>query len=439
MQMHMHVLPTVDEDGVHEDGVHEDGVHEGDEKRGCSSKIKLDRQPQPPRGLGSDERDDDPPISQPINELDPRRGGPRQSINRSIDQSINTPAPRRGVGSNDGGGSHDVADGRLTNYLTCRYGRASMGGLRSLLCRFCHITLGHRNFWCFAVMSVLAEVQATFNSDFSPIVADVFLRTAIGPDGRAAYLAAEAFAVLIAALAFSMVAQHGGDGGGVRAVYKWATLLKVMTGLVMLLLPPSGVLGASYFFFCTMCTSGSATFWMVLMANVADEHRHLASERYQQPTASVVSLYMGLHALIAKPADSLAPVIGSAALELVGWTGEAMRGPVSPEALAAVYRLVGLLPVCCGVLQLLAWSRFDLYGDRLKQVSSSSAALATSPLSSMRGRRRGGAAAGSESQTHLFEDACTVSAAEPFDLEPSISQPISQSELEADLRRRTRP
>ena len=79
---------------------------------------------------------------------------------------------------------------------------------------------------------------------------------------------------------------------------------------------------------------------------------------------------VGVHALLAKPADSLAPVIGSAVLSGVGWTGSAMRGDVTPAVLGATYRLVALFPTVCGVLQLLAWRHFDLIGERLRYVSA---------------------------------------------------------------------
>jgi hypothetical protein len=47
--------------------------------------------------------------------------------------------------------------------------------VRELLGSFGATTLGHRNFGCFVVMSVLAEVQGTFNVEFSPILTDARL------------------------------------------------------------------------------------------------------------------------------------------------------------------------------------------------------------------------------------------------------------------------
>ena len=70
-----------------------------------------------------------------------------------------------------------------------------------------------------------------------------------------------------------------------------------------------------------------------------------------------------------------------------------MRGDVTPPVLEAVYRLVGLLPVVCGVLQLAAWSRFDLTSERLRLVSESVG-------QSIDGSR----APSSESQVHLEEN-----------------------------------
>jgi Na+/melibiose symporter-like transporter len=219
------------------------------------------------------------------------------------------------------------------------------------------------------------------------------LRAHLDSSGRATYLSVESASVLVASLALSVLAQHR----GVAAVYSCTTATKVLLGALLLVLPPNGVLGAAYLMLCILCTGGAGAFWMVLIASVADEHRVLASERRAasdtaaRPAASVISLYMGVHALIAKPADSLAPVIGSAVLSSVGWTGDAMRGDVTPAVLAATYRLVALFPTVCGLLQLLAWSRFDLVGERLRYVSAKTDERAAAHV------------VASESQAHLGE------------------------------------
>ena len=77
----------------------------------------------------------------------------------------------------------------------------------------------------------------------------------------------------------------------------------------------------------------------------------------------------------------MAPVVGTAVLESAGWTGSAMEGPVTAVALCSSYRLAVLLPVVCGSLQLLAWTQFDLSGDRLRLV----AAALGRPVSSSHG------------------------------------------------------
>jgi hypothetical protein len=63
------------------------------------------------------------------------------------------------------------------------------------------------------------------------------------------------------------------------------------------------------------------------------------------------ALSTGLHALIAKPADSVPPVLATAVLESVGWTGAAMASMPSAEVVRACYRLVVLLPLGCGLIQ----------------------------------------------------------------------------------------
>ena len=72
-----------------------------------------------------------------------------------------------------------------------------------------------------------------------------------------------------------------------------------------------------------------------------------------------------------------------------------MRGAVTPNVLRAVYFLVVLLPTTTGLVQLLAWSQFDLTGERLRRVAASDfGSTATSS--------RGDA---SESLNHVGDDA----------------------------------
>lgn len=234
-----------------------------------------------------------------------------------------------------------------------------------LLVGFARVLRVHRNFWAFAVMSVLNELLSTFFSEFAPILTDVFLRGSLTSAQRATYLSVETGCVAASALLCSAIAQWR----GVRATYLYTTVVRVVAGTILVLLPPSGAAGAAYLLLCNSATGGVMALWAVLIASVADEHRFIASRASGRPSPSIISLLYGLHALLAKPTCSIAPVLGSRVLANVGWTGAAMSGDVTPQALEAGYRLVCALPLVCGVAQLVAWRFFDLDGAKLLAVS----------------------------------------------------------------------
>eukprot|EP00811_Abedinium_folium_P000166 NODE_10151_length_1373_cov_8.131621.p1 GENE.NODE_10151_length_1373_cov_8.131621~~NODE_10151_length_1373_cov_8.131621.p1 ORF type:complete len:401 (+),score=107.74 NODE_10151_length_1373_cov_8.131621:123-1205(+) len=223
----------------------------------------------------------------------------------------------------------------------------------------------HRNFWCFVVVSVLNEVQSTFNTEFSAIVTDVHLRGILGIEGRAAYLATEQGIIGVSNLVImSVLAQCM----GVYHLFRLTIIAKVAVGAALLFMPPLGVVGAAYFLLSNVCTAGAMCYWRVMVASIVDEYMHKNGGRRR--SVSVVGLFWGIHALLAKPCDSLAPTVASYVLERAGWTGKAMTGPVTEEALTATYRLVLGFPVFLGVVQLLAWRYFDLHGEKLATIQA---------------------------------------------------------------------
>eukprot|EP00746_Dinoflagellata_sp_MGD_P036653 gnl/MRDRNA2_/MRDRNA2_188002_c0_seq1.p1 gnl/MRDRNA2_/MRDRNA2_188002_c0~~gnl/MRDRNA2_/MRDRNA2_188002_c0_seq1.p1 ORF type:complete len:464 (+),score=57.84 gnl/MRDRNA2_/MRDRNA2_188002_c0_seq1:140-1393(+) len=220
----------------------------------------------------------------------------------------------------------------------------------------------HKNFWCFIVMNVLNEVQNQFMSEFAVIFTDINLRGVVTVDSRSLYLSAEAFCVGAAILFCTFTAQQY----GVYKVYLHSTLIKFLVGLAILPLSPNGYICAAYHLLANVCTGSALAFFVVLVGNLVDEYRYMQGDT--RSTASVIGLFWGVHALFAKPADSLGPAIGTYVLEQAGWIGAAMEGPVTKEAKLAAWNLVIGLPVACGALQLTAWYFYDLHGAKLQQI-----------------------------------------------------------------------
>eukprot|EP00047_Mylnosiga_fluctuans_P024397 m.160353 g.160353 ORF g.160353 m.160353 type:complete len:413 (+) comp9849_c1_seq1:242-1480(+) len=70
------------------------------------------------------------------------------------------------------------------------------------------------------------------------------------------------------------------------------------------------------------------------------------------------ALIFGAAALFAKPGQTIAPLLGTTALDRIGAAG-IQQG---------VFYLLVLVPLCCGAVQLLCWAAFSLRGDALHAV-----------------------------------------------------------------------
>lgn len=220
----------------------------------------------------------------------------------------------------------------------------------------------NKNLWCFIVMNVLNEMQSQFMNEFAAIFTDINLRDVVTVDTRSMYLTAEAFLVSVSVLLCSFAAQRY----GVYAIYLFSTMIKFLVGLAIISLPPNGYVCAAYHLLVNVCTGSALAFFMIIVGNLVDEYRYMQGR--SRSAASVTGLFWGLHALVAKPIDSLGPVIGTYVLEGAGWIGDAMKGPVTAEAKLAGWRLVVGFPVACGAVQLLAWYFYDLHGAKLREI-----------------------------------------------------------------------
>eukprot|EP00746_Dinoflagellata_sp_MGD_P017438 gnl/MRDRNA2_/MRDRNA2_140021_c0_seq1.p1 gnl/MRDRNA2_/MRDRNA2_140021_c0~~gnl/MRDRNA2_/MRDRNA2_140021_c0_seq1.p1 ORF type:complete len:423 (+),score=83.72 gnl/MRDRNA2_/MRDRNA2_140021_c0_seq1:1-1269(+) len=223
----------------------------------------------------------------------------------------------------------------------------------------------HKNFWCFVVMNVINEMQSQFMGEFGAIFLDINLRGVLGTDSRAMYLTMEQVLVAAVGILITFVAQQY----GCYSVYLYATLLKFVLGLPLVLFTPVGYVCAAYHMLVIVCNSATSMFFIIMVANLVDEYRNM--QGWNASAASVTGLFWGTHALIAKPIDCLGPVLGTYMLQGAGWTGAAMKGTVTAEAQLAAWRLVIGFPVACGAIQLTAWYFYDLHGEKLQKIQGS--------------------------------------------------------------------
>ncbi|CAD5112739.1 DgyrCDS1958 [Dimorphilus gyrociliatus] len=128
-----------------------------------------------------------------------------------------------------------------------------------------------------------------------------------------------------------------------------------------------------------MFTEGTCKLLGLIISDLVDEDTVIQNRK--QPVSALV---YGTAALLAKPGQTLAPLIG---LSLLGFlTGNDIFSQVDnhslkldatllPQALHdafkdAAFKLLVLVPILCGGIQLLVWKNFNLHTSRLKWVKS---------------------------------------------------------------------
>ena len=115
-------------------------------------------------------------------------------------------------------------------------------------------------------------------------------------------------------------------------------------------------------------------FYDLIMADVIDADR----VKHRRP-ASVSTSVHGVHSLIVKPAQSIAPMVGVWLLARNGLESRHVGGAEAPAGVAGssmtsealqstIFYLTFGVPLICTLLQFFIWQRFDLKGDKLKAV-----------------------------------------------------------------------
>ena len=105
----------------------------------------------------------------------------------------------------------------------------------------------------------------------------------------------------------------------------------------------------------------------------------------QRRKTAVSALVFGMAALLSKPGQTLAPLLGTWFLFLQ--TGESVFFDKTSERVLSplethdkslrqgCFNVLVAVPVICGLLQLFAWSNFKLKGKRLSEIKSLRAGL----------------------------------------------------------------
>lgn len=169
---------------------------------------------------------------------------------------------------------------------------------------------------------------------------------------------------------------------GVYAVVRGLFFLKLALSVVMLLAGPDQVYLLCIFIASNrVFTEGTCKLLNLVVTDLVDED--LVLNRRKQAASA---LLFGMVALVTKPGQTFAPLIGT--WLLCAYTGYDIfqRNPLNNvvsaqpklESAAALeptlrqgcFYLLVFVPITCALLQLLSWSQFSLHGKRLQMVKA---------------------------------------------------------------------
>lgn len=168
---------------------------------------------------------------------------------------------------------------------------------------------------------------------------------------------------------------------GVYTVIRWLFLVKLALSVAMLLAGADQVYLLCIFIASNrVFTEGTCKLLNLVITDLVDED-FVVNRRQQAASA----LLFGMVALVTKPGQTFAPLIGTWLLCV--YTGydifernsvqdSVAAPPVSGQASSTVplrqgcFYLLVFVPISCALLQLMAWSRFTLHGRRLQGVKA---------------------------------------------------------------------
>ncbi|XP_051002660.1 transmembrane protein 180 [Acomys russatus] len=252
-----------------------------------------------------------------------------------------------------------------------------------------NITLGqylrqlarHQNFLWFVGMDLVQVFHCHFNSNFFPLFLEHLLSGHISLSTGSFLLGISYVAPHLNNLYFLPLCRRW----GVYAVVRGLFLLKLSLSLLMLLAGPDHP-GLLCFFIASnrVFTEGTCKLLTLVITDLVDEDLVL-NHRKQAASA----LLFGMVALVTKPGQTFAPLLGTWLLcfytghdlfqqppvTSVGsvrpWPEPPAPAPAqAPTLRQGCFYLLVLVPITCALLQLFTWSQFTLHGRRLRMVKA---------------------------------------------------------------------
>lgn len=235
----------------------------------------------------------------------------------------------------------------------------------------------HRNFLWFVSMNLVQVFHCHFNSNFFPLFLEHLLSDRISASAGSVLLGISYIAPHLNNMYFLTLCQRY----GVYQVIRWLFMLKLGLSVAMLLAGADHIYLLCIFVASNrVFTEGTCKLLNLVISDLVDED-FVLNQRQQAASA----LLFGMVALVTKPGQTFAPLIGTWLLCVYTGFDIFDREPVkhsmavvpadgaasvmAPLRLGCFYMLV-FVPITCALLQLTAWSRFTLHGRKLQGIKS---------------------------------------------------------------------
>uniref|UniRef100_A0A8D2APX5 Major facilitator superfamily domain containing 13A n=1 Tax=Sciurus vulgaris TaxID=55149 RepID=A0A8D2APX5_SCIVU len=245
----------------------------------------------------------------------------------------------------------------------------------------------HQNFLWFVGMDLVQVFHCHFNSNFFPLFLEHLLADHISLSTGSFLLGISYVAPHLNNLYFLSLCRRW----GVYVVVRGLFLLKLGLSLLMLVAGPDHP-GLLCFFIASnrVFTEGTCKLLTLVVTDLVDED--LVLNHRKQATSA---LLFGMVALVTKPGQTFAPLLGT--WLLCFYTGHDLfqQPPMTPVGSAqpwpeppapapaqaptlrqGCFYLLVLIPITCALLQLFTWSQFTLHGRRLHMVKAQRQSLA---------------------------------------------------------------
>lgn len=227
------------------------------------------------------------------------------------------------------------------------------------------------NFISFIMMSLIQVFHCHFNSSFMPLFMQLLLQNHFPPYFCPMIMGLSFLLPHLNNFYFLQLCEKKGTYHVIRSllVVKFAMALGVLVADVNVLWLIAVFIASNRIF-----TEGICRLCDLVVADLIDQD-YVENDR--QVAAS--AFFFGSAAMLTKPGQSFAPIIGTALLSLVSKNSDNGIEMLESRAEATVLNIEDLqsyclvltgVPIACSILQLLIWNHFDLRDSKLRYIKA---------------------------------------------------------------------